>query len=204
MEHCFISLYETGEGWSSADVFPGSLFSNHTVYLDNTGICNPCNEQLSATTVLRSVKLKLNGTTLTDTLLNGYNIKRFHVTDIPLSLLSGGTANIEFVNSGFGSDKIVVAGLELSVPDTFNFEGQSQFEFNLEAGSSKYLEISNFNFGSSAPVLYDQVNNLRLTGDVNGAVVRFVIPAIASAGSFILSNTKPALNLYSNSLKGIL
>lgn len=189
----YSSSYETGEGWSSADVFPGSLFSNHTIYLDNTGSPATLDAVIAGNSpVLRSVKLKLNGTTLTDTLLNGYNIKRFHVTGIPLSLLSGGTANIEFVNSGFGSDKIVVAGLELRYPHTFNFEGQSQFEFNLEAGSSKYLEISNFNFGSSAPVLYDQVNNLRLTGDVNGAVVRFVIPATASAGAFILLNTEPA------------
>ena len=189
----YSSSYETGEGWTSSDVFPGSLVSNHTLQVDNSGGTATLSAVIAGNSpVLRTVRLKLNGSTLTDTLLNGYNIKRFHVTGIPLSLISSGSANVEFVNAGFGSDKIVVAGFELSYPHTFNFEGQSQFSFNLEAGAARYLEITNFNFGSAAPLLYDLTNRQRLTADMNGATIRFVLPATATAASYVLLNSEPA------------
>ncbi|MEP7165274.1 MAG: C25 family cysteine peptidase [Ferruginibacter sp.] len=189
----YSSSYETGEGWSSADVYPGSIIDNNSIYLDNTGVSASLDAVVSGNaSANRYVKVKINGITLVDTVLNGFNIKRFHITDIPLSIFTGGNANIEFVNSGNGADKIVVSDYQLSYPHIFNFEGKSQFGFDLPAGASKYLVINNFNFGTTAPVLLDLTNDQRLTGDIFGSTVRFVIPALAANSSFILLNSEPA------------
>lgn len=193
-EILYSGSYETAEGWTSLDQFPGSLMAGNSLYLDNTSSSTCVLDAVVAgnATVLRSVKIKLNGTTIADTLVNGFNIKRFHVTGIPLSLLSSGNANIEFVNAGSGSDKIVVAGYQFTYPHNYNFEGQSQFRFDIPAGAAKYIEITNFNFGAPAPVLLDLNNNLRFVGNVNGSAVRFAIPAAASTRSYVLLNNEAA------------
>ena len=189
----YSSSYETGEGWSSADVFSGSLTDNNSLYIDNTGTSATLDAVIAGNAPAnRYVKIKINGVIIADSVVYGFNIKRFHITNIPLSMFTGGNANIEFVNSGSGADKIVVSNYELTYPHTYNFEGKPQFGFDLPAGASKYLEINNFNFGASAPVLFDLTNNQRLTGDVFGSVVRFVIPALAASSSFILLNNEPA------------
>ena len=192
-ELLFSSSYETAEGWTSIDVFPGAYLSSDAIFLDNGGTTATLDAVIAGNSpVLRAVKLKINGTVFVDTLVNGFNIKRFHVTNIPLSTFTFGAANIEFVNGGFGTDKIVVSSLNLQYPHVYNFEGKSQFNFELPAGAAKYLEISNFNFGSTAPVLFDLNNNLRLTGNLNGSVVRFAIPASTLTRSYILLNSEPA------------
>ena len=192
-ELLFSSSYETGEGWSSTDVYPGALMSANVLYLDNSGAPATLDAIVAGnSSILREISVKINGAVVADTLLNSYKIKRFHITNIPLATFTGGEANIEFVNAGFGLDRIVVSGYELKYPHTYNFEGQSQFSFELPAGGAKYLEISNFNFGTAAPVLIDLNNNIRLTGNLNGSLVRFAIPAAATTRSFILMNSEPA------------
>ena len=191
----YSSSYETGEGWSSADVYPGSIIDNNSIYLDNTGISATLDAVVAGNaTAARSIKIKINGTIVADTVVNNFDIKRFHITDIPVSIFGTGTAAIEFVNSGTGGDKIVVSDYELQYPHLYDFEGKQQFNFDLPAGASRYLTINNFNFGSTAPVLFDLTNNQRLTGDVSGSTVRFVIPALTGTSSFTLLNSE-AVNI---------
>lgn len=190
----YSSSYESAESWTSNNIGPGSLVDNNpSLYIDNSG-GNAVLDAVAAGNAgsLRSVKIKLNGVIIADTLVNGFNIKRFHVTNIAPASFTGGAAAIEFVNGGSGADKIVVSGYELSYPRLFNFGGASQFNFELPAGPSRYLVISNFNFGATPPVLIDLANNIRLTGDVSGASVRFVLPVLASPGNFMLLNSEPA------------
>src|SRR5205085_7953358 len=137
----------TGEGWASYDIGPGSLIDNNILNLDNTGGPATLDAVVAGNaSTLRSIKVKLNGSIIADTLVNGFTIKRFHITNIPLSSFTGGNGNIEFVNGGSGADKIVVAGYVLTYPRLFNFGAQSQFSFDMPAGPSKYIEITNFNF----------------------------------------------------------
>ena len=192
-ELLYSSSYETGEGWSSYDIYPGSTIDNNGLFLDNTGSPALLDAIVAGNkSSVRSVRIKINGTTVADTVVNGFNIKRFHITNIPLSTFGAGTANVEVQNAGSGSDMVVWAGFELTYPHTYNFEGKTQFNFDLPAGPSRYISISNFSFGGTAPVLYDLTNNIRLTADVNGSAVRFVIPALATASSFVLLNSLPA------------
>ena len=189
----YSSSYETGEGWSSADVFPGSITDNNSLYIDNTGISATIDAVVAGNSAAnRYIKVKINGIIIADTLVNGFSIKRFHITDLPLSIFSGSAANIEIVNSGSGADKIVVSNYELKYPHVYNFEGKSQFSFELPAGAARYIEINNFNFGAVAPVLLNLTNNQRLTADVFGSTARFVIPTSAVSSSFILLNSESA------------
>jgi hypothetical protein len=192
-ELLYSASYETGECWTSNDITPGSLIDNNTLYLDNTGSPATLDAVVAGNaSALRSVKVKINGAILADTLVNGFSIKRFHITNIPLSTFTAGNANIEFVNSGSSGDKIVVSGYELKYPRLFNFGGLSQFSFEMPAGPSKYIQVSNFIFGTTPPILIDLTDNIRLTGDVSGSTVRFVLPALASPASFILLNSEAA------------
>ncbi len=190
----YSSSYETAEGWSSADVFPGSLIDNNSnIYMDNSGLPATLDAIVAGnSSASKTCHIKINGTIIADSVINGYTIKRYHIENIPLSTFSSGTANMEFVNAGISSDKIVVSYYELKYPHLYNFEGKSQFAFELPAGSARYLEINNFNFGTVAPVLFDLTNNQRFAGDINGSVVRFVIPALTLTSSFILLNAEPA------------
>ncbi|MEO6489669.1 MAG: C25 family cysteine peptidase, partial [Ferruginibacter sp.] len=189
----YSSSYETAESWTSNDIAPGSFIDNNALYLDNSGGTATLDATVAGNaSTLRSVKVKINGSIVADTLVNGFNIKRFHINNIPLATFTGGAGNIEFVNSGTGADKIVLSNYELIYPRLFNFGGLSQFSFDMPAGASKYIQITNFIFGSTPPVLFDVANNLRLIGDVSGSTVRFVLPALALPGSFILLNRDPA------------
>ncbi|MBS1927951.1 MAG: hypothetical protein IT254_00555 [Chitinophagaceae bacterium] len=194
-EMLYSASYETGEGWTSNNVGPGSIQDNNTnLFVDNSSSSGISLDVQMAGNMgyLRHVKVKLNGTELADTLVNGYAIKRFHITGQPISLISSNTALVEIVNAGTGSDKIVVGGYQLTYPRQFNFGGQSIFSFNIPAGPERYIEISNFNFGDTPPVLLDPVNLNRILGDISGGIVRFVLPATSLDAKYILLNASPS------------
>lgn len=191
-EKLYSSSYETGEGWTSNAVNPGSIQDNNSSLFVDNGSQNGVTLDLQMAGnngYLRHVKVKLNGSELIDTLVNGFNIKRFHIAGLPLSLLSSNNALVEVVNAGSGTDQIVVGGYQLSYPRQFNFAAQSMFRFNIPAGPARYIEISNFNFGGTPPVLLDPVNLNRIVGNVSGQIVRFVLPATTLNASYILLNT---------------
>ena len=72
---------------------------------------------------------------------------------------------------------MVVAQYELTYPRVFNFGDTMNFQFNLPANpAGNYLEITNFNYGSTAPVLYDLTNGKRYVGDIsNPALLKFAL-----------------------------
>jgi hypothetical protein len=75
----------------------------------------------------------------------------------------------------------------LTYPRTFNFNGVSNFKFDLPAKSNGYyLEITNFNAGGSAPVLYDRKNGERYDGNVSGGTIRFALPGTATDRQLVL------------------
>ena len=193
-EQLYSSSYESSEGWTSNDIFPGGLADVNTMYTDFSAAATATLDANMAgnTTLIRSIQLRLNGIVVADSVANGFTIKRFHIENIPVGTFGSGIANIEFLNSGTYPDKVVVSDFTLTYPHLYNFEGKSQFSFKLAAGPARYLVINNFIFGASAPVLLDLTGNLRYTGDVSGSTVRFVIPEMVDNSSFILLNHEAA------------
>ena len=67
--------------------------------------------------------------------------------------------------------------MNLTYPRVFNFGDAMNFQFELPANpAGNYLEITNFNYGSTAPVLYDITNGKRYIGDIsNPALLKFAL-----------------------------
>jgi len=196
--YVYSSSFDKGEGFTSAEFRAANpLISSQTnLYVAPSGP----NAKLKFSAVgralnIRTVQAYINGTMVADREMNYFNsLIDENANNIPLSLLSGDTAKVEFkVNvldpAAVATDRIVVGMYELSYPRQFNFGGQANFEFELPASATgNNLIIDNFNFGGSvAPVLYDLTNGLRITASiVSPTQVRVVLPASAADRKLIL------------------
>src|SRR6202022_3901982 len=144
---------------------------------------------------LRTVQVKLNNGLVIDTAMNSFSDVLTTKT-VPLSLITSGSASVQYINNcNKSTDRIVASFYELVYPRQFNFAGQNNFSFELPAKSSGYfLKINNFNVsGSSTPVLYDLTNGLRFTAIVGpGTTLSFLLPGSASFRKLVLVNEDPA------------
>lgn len=196
--YVYSSSFDRGEGFTSSEFRAANplISSQRNLYVATSGP----NAKLKFSAVgralnIRTVQAYINGTMVTDRDMNYFNsIIDETANSIPLSLLSGDTAKVEFrVNvldpAAVPTDRIVVGMYELSYPRQFNFGGQTNFEFELPASATgNNLVIDNFNFGGSvAPVLYDLTNGLRITASiVSPTQVRVVLPASAADRKLVL------------------
>lgn len=65
----------------------------------------------------------------------------------------------------------------ITYPRQFDFNQKNSFSFSVEASASvTYLEIEQFDAGTTPPVLYDLTNQLRIIGSLNGSTVRIALP----------------------------
>lgn len=195
-EYLYSSSYDRGEGWVGYDIYPDKpLRVAHKMYVYTGGPPATFRINLSGNSVsLHRYKISINNDSILGKPLDYLNYEKIEVPGIPLTVLTTDSARIEIKNqSDYQYDRIVVAQYELIYPHTFNFGGARNFEFELPANpSGNYLEISNFNYGSTAPVLYDLTNGKRYTGDIsNPAWVRFALLPSATARKLILISLDP-------------
>ncbi len=192
-EIIYSASYETAEGWASAPIAAGKTLtskqSNLYVYASGPA-ANFSAVVAGNTSANRTVTIRLNGSITTSGTASGFNNTTLKNNTISLSTFTGDTASFVFSHSGTSSDNIVVAGYQLSYPRQFNFGNATQFFFEMPAGSAKYIEISNFNYGTGTPVLYDLTNNYRQVAVVEGGLVKFVLPASAVARKLVLLSTQ--------------
>jgi hypothetical protein len=190
------SAFDKGEGLMSWDIYSGqSLIEPHTLYPYSSGpdaifrinaFGNGVNQ--------RRFRVKLNADSIYGQQMDYLNQAKAS-TGVPLSSLVNGLNNIEITNLSPGQyDRMVVAQYELQYPRVFNFGNTSNFEFNLSANpAGNYLEISNFNYGSVAPVLYDITNGKRYIGDItNPALLKFALEPSLVDRKLILISLDPA------------
>lgn len=192
-EYVYSSSYDKGEFYSTRDITPAVSSNLQDVQNNLFPFLAGPDAQLKFGAVgnalnTRSVRVKLNSTQIADTLCDYFN-DVIGMNSFPVSLLSSGGANVEFSNtSSVASDRMVVSHYEITYPRQFNFGGSSNFSFQLPARTTGYyLEINNFNNGSTAPVLYDLKLNERYVGDVSvPGKVRFAIAGAASERTMVL------------------
>jgi len=190
------SAFDKGEGLVSWDIYSGqSLIEPHTLYPYSSGpdaifrinvFGNGVNQ--------RTFRVKLNADSIYGQQMDYLNQAKAS-TGVPLSSLINGLNNIEITNLSPGQyDRMVVAQYELEYPRLFNFGNTNNFEFNLAANpAGNYLEISNFNYGSVAPVLYDITNGKRYIGDIsNPALLKFALEPSLVGRKLILISLDPA------------
>jgi hypothetical protein len=183
-ENVYSSIYDAGEGWASGDIGKnatfGEAFSNlypytnagapDGIYKINASGYNGLNP--------RTFRVKINGDSILGQEMNFFDYSKV-VKTFPISLISMGSATVEVTNQSpvAGSDRMVIAQMEILYPRQFNFGNASNFTFNLPASiTGNYLEISNFNYNGVAPVLYDLTNGKRYVADMSGApVLKFAL-----------------------------
>jgi hypothetical protein len=194
-EYVYSSSYDKGEFWASTSVRPTTpLLTTHTnLYVfaggpDGSLRFGAMGDALNA----RRLRVLVNGNLRADTIMDYFN--DVHTTvSVPVAMISSGSAGVQFQNtSTVSSDRLVVSYFELTYPRQFNFDNKKYFKFNLPASGPKYLEITNFDYGSTAPVLLNLTTGERITADISTpGVVKIVVPA-GGARDFVLVNVESA------------
>jgi hypothetical protein len=191
------STYDRSEGWVGWDIYPGYVYTNsHQLYPYLTGPDASFKINISGNSVSqRRFLVKINGDSIVGQQLDYLNFTKAEVNNIPMTLLSTGNANVEIKGqSTYLYDRMVVAQYEIIYPRVFNFAGQNNFKFTLPANAAgNYLEIANFNYGSTAPVLFDITNGKRYIGDISTpGQVKFALEPSAAERNLVLISLVPS------------
>ena len=175
-QNLFSSTYDKGEGWLSRVVRPVTCNSNTTLpqglgdlqpYVAGPDMMMRINAVVGAQNS-RVVKVLLNGEEVNLFQMDYLNYEKVE-QPIPVSKISSGNATFSIINQSPSTcDEMRVSMIELTYPRQFNLSGTSVFEFALDASASgRFLKISNFNYGLTAPVLYDIANGNRYVADIS-------------------------------------
>lgn len=192
-EYVYSSSYDKGELFSTSDIRPGSPRTDKQINLAPY-LTGPA-AQLKFGAVgnalnTRTVQVSVNSTVVKDSVCDYFN-DIIGTAAVPVSTLSTGAADITFNNtSTIAADRMVVSFYELTYPRKFDFGGAANFAFSLPASATGYfLQITNFTYGSVAPVLYDLALQQQYTGDISTAgTVKFALPAAGAARQLLLVN----------------
>ncbi len=193
-EYVYSSDYDSGEGWTSFNLFTGLTkqepFPNLYTYT-GPGATPPIlkvnasgNQPLNP----RSFEVKINSTVIATQPMDFTDYVKASYPVNPADIATG-QADIFIKNlSPINNDRMVTATIELIYPRQFNFGGFNNFEFVLPANPvGNYLEITNFNHGSVSPVLYDFTNKKRYVGDIsNPALVKIALQGSTVARKLLL------------------
>ena len=182
--YVYSSSYDIGEGWTSYDIYPGralsASFTNINLY---RGGPNATLKFAAAGNALndRNLKVSIYNTVVDNESMPYFTYLKKEIDNIPLSaFLDLSNLQIIFENtSAVTLDRYVLAFDEITYPSTFNFNNQTDFYFQLPATTTgNYLVINNFNYGSTAPILFDITSNKRYTGDIISSPgnVKFALP----------------------------
>jgi Peptidase family C25 len=108
---------------------------------------------------------------------------------------------IQIVGGYEAADNHSLGVASLEYARQFNFGGKNQFIFKIAASAdAKYLEITNFLAGTTAPILYDITNKTRIVTTLEGGLVKVALPPstaertlvlVASNGSSVVSTITP-------------
>lgn len=192
------SQYE-GEGWvRSFPTTPDTILANcpNPYKLSGAPSAEFSTSVVGRSYILHEIKIYAGGTStsggtlVADSVYNNFEIRRFQFS-MPMSSLN--TSNNEIIQfvplTGTGIvDRFGVPYMDYRYPMLPNFGAKSSFIFELNPKSTAYyLEISNFNNASVAPVLYDLSTNEYLLGDIaQSGLVRFLIPASNTVKKLVL------------------
>ncbi|MGL6268501.1 MAG: C25 family cysteine peptidase, partial [Chitinophagaceae bacterium] len=198
--YVYSSSYDLGEGWTSREIATTTPlvenFSN--LYLSGSGPAVSFRIAASGNALnARRMRVFVNGTQVLDQQMNFFGGGTYN-TSFANSLIGQATDTIRFNNiSSTASDRMVVHKFEMTYPRSFNFGGTNQFQFSLPASAAgNYLEITNFNTGGSSPILLDNTNGKRYTGDISvPGMIRFALPAAGQRSLVLLSNNAVSVKI---------
>jgi hypothetical protein len=208
--YVYSSAYDKGEGWTSADIDSAAKLTpppHINLHVDSTGPAPVFSINAGGNAInQRTFQVNINGTSVLSQSMDYFNYAKAQ-TSFPLSLITSGTAAIEVINHATASpDRMFVAQYEIKYPRKFDFDNLKSFAFELPANiAGNYLEISNFNYGSTAPVLYDLTNGARYVADIsNPSLIKIALQPSATNRTLLLvsedaTNISMVTNLQSRS-----
>jgi hypothetical protein len=189
--YVYSSVYDKGEGWTSYDIGTGATVNNtySNLHVYSSGPIPTFNINAAGNALnLRTFRVKINGTSVFQSQMNFFDYVR-GTNNFPLSLITSNTASIDIINECTSlNDRMVVAQFEMVYPRQFDFDNLKNFTFKLPANpGGNYVEISNFNYGASAPVLYDLTNGKRYVADIsNPALIKIALQPSAVDRTLLL------------------
>lgn len=195
-EYLYSSSYDKGEGWTSSEInssySSGSpnfgknvfVFKNLFAY---PGGPDPVFEIAASGNAIntRRYYAQINSDSIISQNVDFFNYAHDSTT-FRLASINGVSDTITVTNMTFcasttcpTADRMVIHKYEITYPRSFNFDNQTNFEFNLPANFiGNYLEITNFNYGVTAPVLLDLTNGKRYVADISAApLLKFALEA---------------------------
>ncbi len=207
-EYVYSSSYDQAEGWSSNPVEPCCSLSHNfyglNLYTDDPSANLTVRINMAGSAANdRTVSIKLFDNEITDNTyaspirMRNFDYKKSVIQNLPLSFFQNTTdLPVTIINNSTNSfDRVVVSSLGITYPAAFNFNYEENFYFTLlPSATGNYLEIDNFNFGSTPPVLYDETlgntSANRYLGEIlsTPGKVKFLLPPSTSERKFRLMN----------------
>lgn len=208
--YLYSSSYDQAEGWSGKIFAPNSnengILGGLNIYPAGPDATIRFAAAGSAFNS-RNVKLTFGNNLSTSVVSNDPMPNMDYVKkSIPFSiaLLNGNPnwASYKFEStSTVSTDRMVVSFIEFTYPSSFNFNNNTFQYFELSPSvQGNYLEITNFNTGGVAPVLYDYTTGKRYIGDISTpGKIKFALPPSATQQKFrLISQNVNSITTISN------
>ena len=195
--YVYSSAFDQGEGWTTNDLGAGQQRTESFSSLRPYTGANAPTPQLKVNVAgnapnSRTLEVLAGNNSLFTQQISQFDYAKLTVGLTSAQLASGSVTISVKNNSAVSTDRIVIAKTELTYPRLFDFGGADRFQFSLPPSSTgQYIEITGFNHGGAAPVLYDFTNGLRLEGILSGAQVKFYLPASLQDRKLLLISAQP-------------
>jgi hypothetical protein len=200
----YSSSYEEGEGWAGPSITKAVPFtenvSNLFIHPSTTNV------QFDARVVgyslnSRPVTVRLNGQQVDSVYVSAFGSEKISKS-LPVSLFSGDSSTILVNNYGIATDAVLLPYYDLTYQRSFNFGGARSFRFELPASnSSRYIEITGFDYGSTSPILYDIENGIYMIAEVSAGVVKINLPPSSKDCKLVLLNAESSSITQINNLQ---
>ncbi|MCF6194916.1 MAG: hypothetical protein L3J46_11350, partial [Kangiellaceae bacterium] len=187
--------YGSGTKFSHFDVAEGFSTSLKTKQDHSFSPINPYLNGINATIEVNYAsrgadhhqEIRVNNNLVATDEYSGWQVRHLSF-DVPAAELSN---SISFKMKGLANaenkiDRSRIGLLQLTYPQQFDFEGKSQYVFELEA-NAQYIEIADVDLSQGIPILYDFANQQRLEGKIKNNLVVFMLPQTAGKKELILS-----------------
>jgi hypothetical protein len=198
-QYGYRAIFDEGEGFIDQEISVGNtkLIEFSTNGVIPAGFAKLKTTIISISNTAHRLIVKFNNTTLKDESFMNYKMHKdsFNISQNQLAAIN----NLEVMSAGTGNvDDNAVAYAELTFQKNFDFNNSTHYTFSITGSAGpKYIEITNFNDESTAPILYDFTNKLRIVGTQGSNPYRFKLPSVAPV---LLRNlyltSQSSLNIY--------
>jgi len=132
-----------------------------------------------------TLRVLFDGDTTIYSSFSGWTASNYNFSTSTTNLAANNTLRVLGVESA--DDEYIIASIISTYPRTFDFNNTNSLFFRIPSDNvDRYLEISNFDHGGIAPILYDITNQRRLLTDLDNGVVKVLLSPFAGERQLVL------------------